>query len=152
VSALETSAGALRLALPAALCLLVAGVAYVVTEIPAPRAENGSDDSWRLPQRIEWKGTEEAAALAQRIVWEGQPAPAAAAGPGKPRTPPDWRIVATVVTRERPVAVIRVGNDTPYELGVGDALPGGAIIRAIEADRLQIELNGKRRYLSMPPR
>lgn len=153
MSALSASSRALRLALLLSLCLFVAGLAYTVTDIAPPPVENGGGEAWRLPERVEWAGAQDAAALATRMMWEGQASPAAAAvEPGKLRTPADWRIVATVVTRERPVAVIRVGNDTPYELSVGDALPGGAIIRAIEADRLQIELGGKLRYLSMPPR
>jgi hypothetical protein len=135
--------------LPAAACLLAAAGGWLATALPpvAPGADSAVE--WRLPALASAEAGKASQVLAGRNFWDASAAPAVPTGPAQPLTPPDWRIMAAVVSGENRTALIRVGNETPYELRVGDKLPGGAIIRGIEVDRLTIELNGKRRILRL---
>lgn len=138
--------------LPSLVCLAAVAGGWLSTSLPPRAAAADSAIDWRLPQ---WKAPEVAQAsrrLAERSIWEPQAAASGApGGAAQPLTPPDWRIIAVAVTREERVAMLAVGSDRPQELRVGDRLPGGAIIRAIEPDRLTIELDGQRRLLRLAP-
>jgi hypothetical protein len=136
--------------LPAVACLLAAVGGWLMTALPElPR---GTDDAveWRLPLPATPEAANASQVLAGRNIWDATAAaPGVPTGPAQPLTPPDWRIMAAVIAGKDRSALIRVGSEPPYELRIGDKLPGGAIIRGIEADRLIIELNGKRRILRL---
>jgi len=138
--------------MPALVCLAAAAVGWLSTRLPQRGSGVDTTADWKL---LQWKSPDvEAAArrLAERSIWDPQAAAGAATpAASKPLTPPDWRIVAVAVSKEERVAMLSVGGERPQELRVGDQLPGGAIIRGIETDRLLIELNGERRLLRLAP-
>jgi hypothetical protein len=137
------------LLLLAAACLLAAAGGWLATALP--EMPHGKEEAieWKLPTLAAADAVRASQVLAGRNIWDASAAPGAATGPAQPLTPPDWRIMAAVVAGKDRTALIRVGNEAPFELRVGDKLPGGAIIRGIEVDRLIIELNGKRRILRL---
>lgn len=136
-------------------CLLVASAAWMLTSVPELPPER-DHDAWRLPALPGAAAKESWAALAERNIWGATETPAQGAAtqavPARPLTPPDWRILAAVVTAKERVVVVRIGAEYPQELRIGDALPGGAIIREIEPDRLVVQIDGRRRILRVPPR
>lgn len=137
------------LLLAAAACLVAATGGWLATALPRARLDTDDVVEWRLPSLTTVEAARASRVLAGGNIWDATAASGAPAGPTQPLTPPDWRIMAAVVAGNDRLALIRVGNEPPYELRVGDRLPGGAIIRGIEADRLTIELNGKRRILRL---
>ena len=138
-----------RALLPLALCVGVAALGWLLTSIPAPHRGAAAGAEWSVPPLTPWRRD-----VAIRDGWEPLPAgPAPASGPDTPAQPltrPDWRIVAIAIAGKERTAILRQGDNT-QELRVGDQLPGGAVIRSIEPDRLIIELSGKRRALRMSP-
>jgi hypothetical protein len=66
-----------------------------------------------------------------------------------PLTPPDWRIMGSAANGDEHLAIIRIEGQAPTTLKVGDALPGGAKICAVDADRLCVVINGKKRNLGI---
>jgi hypothetical protein len=140
-----------RIAGAAVLCALAGWLGWVFTDV-APASRDNRGDVWKLPTLPGTDAGDAAKVLAERNIWGAAPAPAqAAAGPAAPLTPPDWRILATAVSGADRVVLIRIGTEPPQELRVGDKLPGGAIIRAVQSDRLVLQLDGKRRILRIPP-
>ena len=126
----------------------------MATELPGTSQSLDGMVPWRLPSTTSADAHQASKILATRSIWEVVAPPVgaaagAAAAPGRPLTPPDWRIIAAVVAGNDRIALIRIGGEPVYELRIGDKLPGGAVIRDIEADRLIIELNGKRRALKL---
>lgn len=138
-----------RLLLPLAACVGFAALGWLLTSIPAPQRGTAAGAEWSVPPLTAWRKE-----VTIRDGWEAlPPGPTAAGGPAAPTQPltrPDWRIVAVAITGKERTAILRQGDNT-QELRVGDQLPGGAAIRGIEADRLIIELSGKRRALRMSP-
>jgi hypothetical protein len=146
---------AVMIATGAAACGLAAAAGWVATEPPVLSSSAGGATQWRpptMPNASNADAVQASKMLASRSIWgAAAPPPGAPAGPTRPLTPPDWRILATVVAGKDRTALIRIGTEPAYELRIGDKLPGGAVVRDIGADRLIIELDGKRRALRLPP-
>jgi hypothetical protein len=66
-----------------------------------------------------------------------------------PLTPPEWRIMGAAANGDEHLAIIRIEGQAPATLKVGDALPGGAKICAVDSDRLCVVVNGKKRILGI---
>lgn len=137
--------------LPASACLLAGVAGWLTTGLPISPSNTDATAQWRLPTTSSADAAEASKALAARSMWgAAAPPPGTPAGASRPLTPPDWRIIATAVAGNDRTALIRVGTEPAYELHIGDTLPGGAVVRGIEVDRLIVELHGKRRALKLP--
>ena len=138
-----------RVLLPLAACVGVAALGWLFTSMPATSRGTAAGAEWFVPPLTPWRK-----AVAMRDGWEPLPAGPTPSGvpgaPAQPLTRPDWRIVAIAIAGKERTAILRQGDNT-QELRAGDQLPGGAVIRGIEPDRLIIELSGKRRALRMSP-
>lgn len=146
-----TRARGVQIAGATALVAIAGLLGWVFTDT-TPVSRDNRGDVWKLPTLPGADAGDASKVLAERNIWGAAPAPAqAAAGPSAPLTPPDWRILATAVSGADRIVLIRIGTEPPQELRSGDKLPGGAIIRAVQSDRLVIQLDGKRRILRIPP-
>lgn len=153
-------------ATPRGLLILVAGIAglslVVFALLPSPlpnaRSVNAREAAWMLPAPIRVDSDLAVSTINQRRLWgAGNAGGLPSAMPGsapdeKPLTPPDWRITGVFTESGKYAVLVSTdGQLVPQTLHVGDALPGGAKIIAINSDRLILTLAGRRVSLSTYP-
>ncbi|MBV8467553.1 MAG: hypothetical protein JO218_16555 [Burkholderiales bacterium] len=137
----------LRLTIATGLVWLLGSAIIILAAPAAPRvaAAAATTSDWALPA----PETLDVDTLAARIdaanPWGTQHPQADQA----PLTPPEWRILGSAANGEEHLAVVRIEGQAPTTLKVGDALPGGAKICAVDADRLCVVVNGKKRILGI---
>lgn len=146
-----------RLALLFAVLWSLVAFAYWLVGPRAPHAASfhPSGDDWQLAQpefpdaNVAWDD------LKSRFIWGAPPPPPGVANAGKveepPLTPPDWRILAAVNAGADRFVVIQVGKQPPVNVAAGEKLPDGSKLERIEADRLYLVVNGKKRILRIYP-
>ena len=140
--------------LPLAAGLLAALAGALLATVP-PRAAAEATSGWTVPRWQPESTSAAASAMRERGLMGSAAAPTlppelAAMSPAAPvveLTAPDWRVVAVAIRGAERVAIIQTGAQQPAELREGDKLPGGALIRRIEPDRLLLMIDGKRRAL-----
>jgi hypothetical protein len=153
-------------ATPRGLLIRVAGIAglslVVFALLPSPlpnaRSVNTREPAWTLPVPIRVDSDLAVSTINQRRLWGAgnvgglPPALPGAAPDEKPLTPPDWRITGVFTESGKYAVLVSTdGQFVPQTLHVGDALPGGAKIIAINSDRLILTLAGRRVSLSTYP-
>ena len=104
-------------------------------------------ESWQPVQPPAVDASAIIADLDARNLW-GLP-PSAAVAASEPLTKPNWRIMAVVQQGSIKKAILVFDNqlNAPTELKVGDKLPGGYPIVAIDPDYLTIRMHGHNRVL-----
>lgn len=128
-------------------------------DLPQARAITAQELTWALPTSASVEADAALSVIQQRRLWNSG---AGAAGmPGVPPgqaveekglTPPDWRIAGIVTEGGRLVLLIStLGEFQPKTIRIGDALPGGAQVVAIHADRVVARLDGRLVSLSTFP-
>lgn len=183
-------AGGLPSLTPAAVALWAAvlgglGIAAAVLwprePLPGPRSIVAQEAAWQVPAVARLEADAAIGSIVQRPLWAlapvGMPGlPGLPGAPGglpamnnePPLTPPDWRIVGTVIDgRQRALLVAFAAPPPslppgmappgpqppvpPQMLRVGDRLPGGARIQEIRPDGVRLLLNGRKVFLSTIP-
>lgn len=145
------------------LAVSLLGVLLVVTVVPADlpksRAVTAQELTWVLPVAASVDSDAALSVIQQRRLWGSGPnipglpglAPASG-GEEKPLTRPDWRISGVVTEGAQLVLLITIqGEFLPKTIRIGDTLPGGAKVTAIQADRVVALLDGHRVSLSTFP-
>lgn len=146
-----------RLAMLLAFLWLLVALAYWLAGPRPPLAASShlAADDWQLvlPEfpdvNVAWDD------LKSRFIWGAPPPPPGVANAGKveepPLTPPDWRILAAVNSGADRFVVVQVGKQPPVNVAAGEKLPDGSKLERIEADRLYLVVNGKKRILRIYP-
>lgn len=69
-------------------------------------------------------------------------------GTGKPLTTPNWRIVGTTVSGTNShVLILFEGSQVPEARKVGEPLPGGAKVLAVDGQQVEVLYQGQRLFL-----
>ena len=69
-------------------------------------------------------------------------------GTGKPLTTPNWRIVGTTVSGTNShVLILFEGSQVPEARRVGEPLPGGAKVLAVDGQQIEVLYQGQRLFL-----
>ena len=154
---------------PRRVAAIVAGLLSLVllvlvlqpSKLPIARTFQAQDVPWSLPVPVTVEADKALSAISQRRLWAISPPgiPPALSGAAVDEaalTPPDWRIVGTVI--DGPRQTVLVANEVPkglppiiLTLRPGDRLPGGAKITNIRPDGVGLLLHGQRAFLSTYP-
>jgi hypothetical protein len=139
--------------------------------LPGPRSVKGLEVRWSVPAPLRVESDQALSTINRRPLWAlaapGTPGAALARPDEPPLTPPDWRIVGTVINGAQRLVLVStlsalpappVGGaglglppQPPQALRVGDALPGGARILEIRPDGVCLSLKGRHVFLSTTP-
>ena len=152
-----------------------AGVAAAVfwprEPLPGPRSVKAQEVRWSVPVPLQVDADLTLSTINGRPLWAlaapGTPGAAPPRPDEPPRTPPDWRIVGTVIDGPQRLLLVSTGPAVPgpqaggpglalpprppQALRVGDSLPGGARIVEIRPDGVCLSLKGRQVFLSTTP-
>jgi hypothetical protein len=141
------------------------------TPLPGPRSVSAQEAPWSVPTPLRVDSTQALGLINGRPLWAlaapGTPGAAPASADEPPLTPPDWRIVATIINGAQRQVLVSTALDMPLPagaapgqalpplppkaLGVGDTLPGGARILEIRPNGVCLSLKGRQVFLSTVP-
>ena len=166
-----TSRGVWLLAALACAAGVVAAVFWPREPLPGPRSVKSQEAPWRVPRPLRVDADQALSVINRRPLWAlaapGTPGAALARPDEPPMTPPDWRIVGTVIEGAQRLVLVSTASTLPpspagspgpalpprppQAMRVGDALPGGARILEIRSDGVCLSLKGRHVFLSTTP-
>lgn len=150
---------------------VAAAVFWPREPLPGPRSVKVQEVSWTVPAPLHVDADQALSTINGRPLWAlaapGTPGAAPPRADEPPLTPPDWRIVGTVIDGPQRLLLVSTAPAVPMPpaggpglalppqppkaLRVGDTLPGGARILEIRADGVCLLLKGRHVFLSTTP-
>lgn len=150
---------------------VAAAVFWPRQPLPGPRSVKLQEAPWTVPTPLRVDADQALGVINGRPLWTlgapGAPGAALPRADEPPLTPPDWRIVGTVIDgAQRQVLIstapafappstggpgLGLPAQAPKALKVGDTLPGGARIFEIRPNGVCLLLNGRQVFLSTTP-
>ena len=150
---------------------VVAAVFWPRDPLPGPRSVKAQEAAWSVPAPLRVDSDQALSTINGRPLWTlaapGTPGAAPTRPDEPPLTPPDWRIVGTVIDGAQrlvlvgtvPAAPVQPAGGPglalpprpPQALRVGDPLPGGARILEIRPDGVCLSLKGRHVFLCTTP-
>lgn len=166
-----TPRGVALLAVLACAAGVAAAVFWPREPLPGPRSVKVQEVPWTVPAPLRVDADRALGIINGRPLWTlaapGTPGVAPTRADEPPLTPPDWRIVGTVIDSAQRLVLISTAPALPappaggpglalpprppQALRVGDALPGGARILVIRPDGVCLSLKGRHVFLSTSP-
>jgi hypothetical protein len=138
-------------ALPVCLigCIVILNSKIALPQLAKQPTQKQSED-WKPSTLPKHEIDDALKALADRSPWvpDAQAVLAhAVEANNKPLTPPNWKIMGVVKQASGDFILLNIVGQPTTQVRVGETLPGGARILAIEQDHVCLLLNGKRRSL-----